>query len=142
MVRGKAFAKKLAKPFLKFLLLMLSAKDIECLTECKKQKYIVKANKGSKFILRIIIVEESNKDKKIFLFIKKLLIRPKDIKATSMLLLYWLNSTSKISNICIVSEVWKYKGAEITKDPFKKKNKLFSLNLLIFPNTESSLPKW
>ena len=50
--------------------------------ECKKQKYTVKASKGSKFILRIITAKESSEDNKIFLFIKKLLIKLKNIKAT------------------------------------------------------------
>ena len=65
MVRGKAFFKKVIKPFLKFLLFISWVKDSVCLIECKKQKYTVKASKGSKFILRIITVKESNKDSDI-----------------------------------------------------------------------------
>ena len=38
IVRGKAPFKNFIKPFLKFLLLISSIKDSECLIECKKQK--------------------------------------------------------------------------------------------------------
>ena len=50
--------------------------------------------------------------------------------------------TSRASKIFIVSSKLKSKGAEIIKDPFRKKYKLIKLLFLILPKTLSSLPKW
>ena len=50
--------------------------------------------------------------------------------------------TSRASKIFIVSPKLKNKGAEITKDPFRKKSKLVNFFFLIIPKTLSSFPKW
>ena len=45
-------------------------------------------------------------------------------------------------NIDIVSSKWKYIGAKITNEPFKKNNNWFRNEFLTIKNWVSSLPKW
>ena len=48
MVKGAAFLIKINSPFLKLYLSNSVINERECLKECKKQKYNVKATKGAK----------------------------------------------------------------------------------------------
>ena len=102
----------------------------------------MKDKRGEKFKLSIIIVKESKKEKKIFLLIKRLLIKLSAINVSKNLLFISFIFTFKTSKIFKVSSELKYRGAKIIKDPFKNKKKLSSLKFLFFPKTASSFPKW
>ena len=74
-VKGKAFLANNFTPFLKLFLSNSLLRDIMCLTECKKQKYNVKAIRGEKIKLRTKI-ENMSKNKirklrKLFFKIKQ-----------------------------------------------------------------------
>ena len=92
-VKGKALFKNFFKPFLKFFLFISYINPKECLTECRKQKYIVKATNGEKNILRVKIVTQSAKKKPLLFdhcIIKKFamkLIRSNDTKKFSCVII-------------------------------------------------------
>ena len=122
-VKGKAFFKNFLNPFLKFLLFISYINPKECLTEWRKQKYIVKATNGEKNALRVKIVTQSAK-KKPPLFdhciIKKFamkLIRSNDIRK---FLCVSIELSPRILKIWRVSSVWKKSGATTTTDPLNK----------------------
>ena len=148
-VKGIAFLTNFLNPVLKDLS-NSKIKLMECLAECRKQKYSVKARIGVKKKFR------SSKDKKSitirdlistsFLFdiyideiklkhkneIKNWLLKIEDLKTKKF----------KIWNISFVASLWNNNGAIITEDPFKK-NKLSDIkNLFLKRNTVSSFPKW
>ena len=102
----------------------------------------MKDKRGEKCKLSIIMVNESKNEKKIFLLIKKLLIKLNDINTIKILSFIGFNCILRVSKILIVSAVLKYKGARITKDPLRNKKKFSNLILLFIPKTASSLPKW
>ncbi len=72
-VKGKAFLVNNFNPFLKLFLSNSLLRDIMCLTECKKQKYNVKAIKGEKttFSTRIENMSKNKVLKLTKLFFKR-----------------------------------------------------------------------
>ena len=74
----------------------------------------MKDKRGEKFKLSIIMVNESKNEKKIFLLIKKLLIKLNNINTIKILSFIGFNCILKVSKILMVSTVFKYKGARIT----------------------------
>ncbi len=73
-VKGKAFLTKTFTPFEKSFLSNSLDKDIMCLIEWRKQKYIVKAIIGEKIKFKIIIDNKSksmtSKSSNLFLYAK------------------------------------------------------------------------
>ena len=124
-----AFLINKTKPFLIFLF-SWSINDKECLTECKKQKYIVNAKIGLNKKFKINI-EKKSINKRDFISIFSLNNKNKVEKKLSINKIYKKISSTKIIpdtlkfkdwKINIVSILWKSKGETTTKIPFKKYN--------------------